>query len=78
MARSNVSFGHRCLIGGVVRGRTYEAGGRGSSASGREACVFRAKKSRDFARPCGYPVESLPPYFFSHFLGFLETESAVM
>jgi hypothetical protein len=61
MARTNISFGHKHLIGGVVRGEDAKQELRGSSIGGHEARIFHMKNRVTWdARPSGCPVGSIP------------------
>jgi hypothetical protein len=85
MARTDISFGHKRLTDvAVVREQTREAGDLGSSASGREARVFRMKNRVTCAlrrATCGCLVGSLPvlkkSLFFSPFFRFSRNHISV-
>jgi hypothetical protein len=50
MARTKISFGHKQLAGGVVRGRRREAGGQGFERRWPRSVHFSREKSRDLRR----------------------------
>ena len=47
MARTKISFGHKQLVGGVVRGRKREAGGQGFEHRWPQSARFLGEKVRD-------------------------------
>jgi len=47
MARTKISFGHKQVAGGVVRGRIREAGGQGFDRRWPRSACFSREKSCD-------------------------------
>ena len=47
MTTMDFSFGHKCLIGVVVRGRTHKIGGWGFERRWQRSACFWREKSRD-------------------------------
>jgi len=76
MVRTNILFGHKHLIGGVVRAEDMKQEVRGSSAGGCEARIFHLKNhvtcdlrsvTEWLSSRVSLGIKKIP-YFFSPFL----------